>query len=100
MPSPHDPLSQLLQEARPSPELPPRFSEQVWRRIETAEAAAQPGSWLDQMAGWLLRPKLALAGVALLLGAGILLGTHAGTQTAQHTAQLRYLASVAPDSVR
>jgi len=35
-----------------------------------------------------------------LLVAGVLLGTQAGSETVRHDAQARYLASVAPDSVR
>ena len=38
--------------------------------------------------------------LAVLLVAGALFGTLEGSQTARHDAQMRYLASVAPESVR
>jgi len=93
-------LSALLRECRVSPELPPRFQQNVWRRLENAEAPVRSASWLDALAALILRPKFAFASVALLLAAGIVFGTLAGSHTARHDAQARYLASVAPDSVR
>jgi hypothetical protein len=93
-------LSALLHESRVSPELPPRFQQNVWRRIEKAEAPVKSESWLEALAALILRPKFAFASVAVLLAAGIVFGTLEGTQTARHDAQVRYLASVAPDSLR
>lgn len=93
-------LSALLRESRVSPSLPPRFQENVWRRIEDAEAPVKSESWLDALAALILRPKFAFATVAVLMLAGILLGTHEGVQTARHDAQARYLAAVAPNSLR
>lgn len=93
-------LTGLLREARSSPSLPPRFRQNVWRRIESADATDASGSWLDRLAVLILRPKLAVATVAVLLFAGIVLGTHAGSQTVRQDAQARYIASVAPDSLR
>jgi len=93
----------LLHAARPSPSLPPRFQEAVWRRIEEAEAPAQSTSrvtWLDTLAALVLRPRFAFATVSALVLAGILLGTYNGSQVARQDAQARYLAAVAPDSLR
>ena len=92
-------LSSLLRESRPAPGLPPRFQENVWRRIEQPETqrapVASPG-WIDALAVWLLKPRLALASVAALVLAGVLLGSVEGTTQARQHAQERYLAAVAP----
>ena len=93
-------FSAVLRTARPSPSLPPRFQENVWRRIEDAEAPAKSNSWLDAFAALVLRPRFAYATVATLMVAGVLLGTYQGTQAARQDAQARYLASVAPNSLR
>ena len=93
-------LSALLRESRLSPTLPPRFQENVWRRIENAEAPVKSESWLDALAALILRPKFAFATAAMLLIAGILLGSVEGSQNARHDAQARYIASVAPNSLR
>ncbi len=93
-------LSALLRESRWSPSLPPRFQQNVWRRIEDAEAPVAAASWLDALAALILRPKFAFATAAVLLFAGGLLGTQRGSETVRHEAQVRYLASVAPDSLR
>ena len=92
-------LSALLRQSRISPSLPPRFQENVWRRIEGA-AAPVTDSWLDTLAALVLRPRFAFATAAVLLVAGILAGALEGRQLARHDAELNYLASVAPDAVR
>ena|ERR1044071_2480783 len=101
-PNPNDPkLSSLLRESRIAPELPPRFQENVWRRIADAEDRATISmSWFEGLIGQLLRPRFALATVAALVIIGSLFGAHEGTQIARHDAQIRYLASVAPNSLR
>jgi hypothetical protein len=91
-------LRALLRGSRPAPTLPPRFEENVWRRIEQAEST--DASWLDAMAHWLMRPKLALAAVVVVVTVGIGLGWRDGQQLARHDAQARYLAAVAPSSLR
>src|ERR1035441_7477845 len=91
---------EVLRAARPSPSLPPRFQENVWRRIEEAEAPAKSGSWLDAFAALVLRPRFAYATVASLVLIGVLLGTYRGAQTVKQTEQARYLAAVAPNSLR
>ncbi len=98
-----DKLGGLLREARTTPLLPPRFQENVWRRIETAEkhsATASAGNWLDVMTGWLLRPRLAFAIAAMLILAGLGLGWDRGEQLARQDAQARYVAVVAPNALR
>lgn len=91
-------LRALLRGSRPAPSLPPRFEENVWRRIEQAESAA--ASWLDAVARWLMRPRLALAAVAVVAVVGIGLGWRDGQELAHHSAQARYLTAVAPNSLR
>ena len=94
-------LSDLLRESRRSPALPPRFQENVWRRIEDAEApVVESGSWLDAVAALVLRPRFAFATVTALVLAGVLLGTYQGAHTTRQHEQERYLALVAPNSLR
>jgi hypothetical protein len=99
--TPHDPkLSSLLRSARVSPPLPPRFQENVWRRIEASPALKENISWLDALAALILRPRVAFAVVAVLLFAGILAGAHTGARDARQDAQARYVAYVAPNPLR
>jgi len=93
-------LQTLLRRHRPSPSLPPRFQQNVWRRIEDAEAPAKSESWLDAFAALILRPRFAFTAAAALLLAGVFLGAMDGRQDARHEAQMNYLASVAPHSAR
>ena len=96
-------LGVLLREARATPSLPPRFQANVWQRIENAAARNSPsdnGDWLDALVGWVLRPKLAFAVVAVLVLTGVGLGWNQGEQLARQDAQARYLAAVAPNSLR
>jgi len=94
-------LSALLRQSRSAHSLPPRFQEGVWRRIEESETpAAAPQGWLDALASWALRPRFALAAAVVLVFAGSLFGAHEGRQAAHHDAQTRYIAFVAPNSLR
>ena len=93
-------FSVLLRQARLSPSLPPRFQQNVWRRIEDAEAPDKSASWLDALANLILRPRLAVTAAVILLLTGVLAGTLEGRQVARHDAQMNYLASVAPHAVR
>ena len=93
-------LTALLRESRPTSALPPRFQQNVWRRIEDAEMAAESESWLGALAVLILRPRFAMATAFVLLLAGIFAGMADGRQLARHDAQLNYLASVAPHAVR
>ena len=93
-------LRSLLRETRVTPPLPPRFQENVWRRIEGAEAGrAGALTWLDVFVARLLRPRFALAMVVVLVLAGTWLGVRDGSQAARQQAQARYLATVAPDTL-
>jgi hypothetical protein len=96
-------FSAMLRASRTAPALPPRFQEGVWRRIEEA---AVPGkstggiNWLDALAALVLRPRFALATATVLMVAGALLGVREGNQMVKQDAQARYLAVVAPHSLR
>jgi len=92
-------LSKLLRQSRLSPPLPPRFRENVWRRIEDAEAPAKPESWFDVLAALVLRPRFAYATAAALVLAGAWLGMRDGMQTTRLDAQARYVALVAPNAL-
>src|SRR5689334_14434002 len=101
--NPDDPkLSALLRDSRATPSLPPRFQEGVWRRIEEGEApvAAVRRGWLDALVSWALRPRFAVSLALVLVVAGSLFGVHEGSQAARQDAQNRYLAAVAPNSLR
>lgn len=97
-------LRALLQEWKPEASLPPRFQEQVWRRIEWAETAPVPSVSLAAVfANWLTnllpRPALATAYVAVLLVIGASAGwSHARQETARVTGELsaRYAQTVDP----
>jgi len=96
-------LSTLLCASRMAPTLPPRFQEGVWRRIEEAAAPVKATggiAWLDALAALVLRPRFALATATVLIVAGALLGVREGSQMAKQDAQARYLAVVAPNSLR
>ncbi len=91
-------LGALLRECRLSPSLPPRFQENVWCRIEKADATTNV-NWLDVLAGWLLRPRLAFAIAAVLVLTGLGLGWNKGERLARNDAQARYLSAVAPNAL-
>lgn len=96
-------LSGLLRNARTTPSLPPRFQENVWRRIETAEKRHNPEAvwnWPDAVAAWVLRPRLAFAVAAVLVLAGLGFGWSSGEHLARQDAQARYVATVAPNALR
>jgi len=87
-------LAKLLRIARPAAELPPGFQNNVWRRIEKSD---QPSvGILEQLAGWFLTPRLATAGltVVILLAAGA--GALHGMRNGQQEARDNYVASVDP----
>ena len=95
-------LSELLRANRPMAELPPRFQERVWRRIERGdESQTTPAraNWLDALAAWILRPQLAFALAAVLVLMGVGLGWNSGERLARGEAQARYVAAVAPNAL-
>jgi hypothetical protein len=97
-------LRALLRESWPAPPLPPRFQESVWRRIANAETRAiqtpSPFAWLESWVERLLLPRFALASLALVLVAGGLTGVISSVGTVKQQAQERYLAIVAPNTIR
>ncbi len=92
-------LSALLRQSRVSPSLPPRFQEDVWRRIEDSEAPLKSETWLDALAALVLRPRFALVAATVLVMAGALLGAREGDRMAQTDAQAQYIAAVAPPAM-
>jgi hypothetical protein len=95
-------FQELLRSARPTAEFPPRFQENVWRRIEHAETSRARIStgWLDALAAWVLRPQLAFAVAAVIIFTGAGLGWSRGERLAQNEAQARYVSAVAPSLLR
>lgn len=96
-------LEVLLREARPTPTLPPRFEESVWRRIEHSQAGLAlrlPVTWVDRLASRLMRPRLAMVGIAALILIGGLVGVVDGSMSAREAAKEQYLVAVAPSPVR
>ena len=92
-------LSALLRDAHPAPDLPPRFHEGVWRRLDRAErstAEASPLGWLGQVVRSVLRPAYATAGLAVLMLAGAWLGVRDGEDRTYRADRARYVAAVSP----
>ena len=92
----------LLRESRGAPALPPRFQQDVWRRIEASESGlpAETTREIERLLAWMFRPRLALVALSILIVAGVLLGAHEGTRLARQDAQAHYLAAVAPNPLR
>jgi hypothetical protein len=97
-----EPLRQLLREWIVDSTLPPRFQEQVWRRIVHREEEVKPNlrqafiHWLDTTFN---RPALAVSYVAVLLSAGLTTGyLQAQDKSAHAESQWRamYVQSVDP----
>jgi hypothetical protein len=96
------PLNDVLAQWKVETLLPPRFREQVWRRIETAETRKSESSfvvllrWIDSA---FRRPTLALSYVTVLLFVGLGAGyLQAQNKTAQLESkwQALYVQSVDP----
>jgi len=97
-------LKRLLNNWSVQAPVPPRFQEQVWRRIASAQLQAVPAaspwsaikSWINSLQP---RPAVAAAYVATLLTLGALLGwtqsRHASEQLSTDL-RVRYLQSVDP----
>src|SRR5262249_29406617 len=94
-------LSQLLRTCKPDAQLPPRFQEAVWQRIERTEKTPTT-AWqmlLARVETVFRRPAFAVAYIAVLLFAGVGAGyRHAEDRTAQARSDLRsrYVQSVDP----
>ena len=97
-------LRALLRKWKPEASLPPRFQEQVWRRIERAETAPMSSVSLAAVfANWLTnllpKPALATAYVTVLFVVGASVGwSQARQETARVTGELstRYAQTVDP----
>jgi hypothetical protein len=94
-------LEGLLREWRVTTPLPPRFSEQVWKRIERADVPSI--RVVDALRAWVAmafaRPAFAFAYVSVLIMAGLALGfVQANHRTAQLDRQLeaRYVQAIDP----
>lgn len=95
-------LSELLREWKVKTSLPPSFHEQVWRRIERADAQSKV-NLLNAFTHWVestfMRPALAVSYVAVLLFAGLTTGyLQAKDKSAQAETRWRtaYVQSVDP----
>ena len=94
-------LRAVLREWKVESPLPPRFEEQVWRRIERnaplpTDASAVIRMWVTQMFG---RPSFAVSYAMVLVLAGLLGGFWQGRAKAQHEDELlrsRYVQMVDP----
>jgi hypothetical protein len=95
-------LRQVLQQWKVDAQLPPRFQEQVWRRIERSEPQAQAPAWMFlfyRLTAALARPSLAASYVTLLLLAGLLAGYWQARITKTHNDEAlgsRYVQMVDP----
>ena len=95
-------LSKLLSAWKPEAQLPPRFREAVWRRIETADADLKISLWQTLRArieAAFARPAVAAAYVAVLLAAGVSVGYwRAEDRSAEVQSELRarYVQNVDP----
>lgn len=97
-----EPLRKVLKEWRSEAPLPLRFQEQVWQRIECAQARTSPSVWAA-IAHWvgsvLPRPALAGSYVAVLLTIGVTAGwAQARQETGRVKAELgqRYVRVLDP----
>lgn len=95
-PTPDPELRALLRAAHPAPDLPPRFQEGVWRRLERSERPAPTGGWFEQFVAGLLRPAYVSIGLAAVMLMGIGFGFRANEVRSLQTEQSRYLAAVSP----
>ena len=95
-------LSKLLHTWKAEAQLPPRFQEAVWQRIERADAELKVSLWQTLRArieAAFARPALAAAYVAVLLFAGLGTGYwRAEDRSAQVESELRsrYVQNVDP----
>lgn len=94
-------LKSLLQEWRVTSALPPRFGEQVWKRIERAEVPSI--SLGDAVRAWFAmafaRPVFAVAYVSALLVLGLALGFVQASNKAtslERQLEARYVQSIDP----
>ena len=95
-------LRQALGQWKVDASLPPRFQEQVWRRIERSELQAPVPAWMlliRRLIAALARPSLAVSYVTVLLLTGLLAGYWQVRITRAHmdeTLGARYVQMVDP----
>ena len=90
-------LRALLRASDVAPELPPRFEQSVWRRIEQEEVSAPARvRWFDRIPALLLRPRWVAAALAIFVLAGVISGLFAGSTRAAREAEAHYLTAVNP----
>ncbi len=93
-------VDRLLKSWRVTTPLPPRFQEEVWKRIERAEAGTSITQGVRAWFAMLFaRPAIAVSYVAVLLGIGLAAGFfQANHKTAQWDHQLasRYVQTLDP----
>ncbi len=97
-------LSTVLQTWKVNEPLPPRFAQDVWRRIaHTAPSNAGIMSWLAPLIRWwdlaVRRPVFAVAYLGLFLAAGLSVGFWQAQEYAhstERTWQTTYVQSVTP----
>ena len=98
-------LRKVLKEWRVGAALPPRFQEEVWRRIEQAERAPAPiapsvRAFITHWIGTVLpRPALAASYVAILLAIGVTAGwaqAHRETRRVKNELGERYVRVLDP----
>ncbi len=101
-PEQEEPLDKVLRQWTVDAPLPPRFQEQVWRRLQRAETRRAPALW-GPIQRWLdsglPRPRMALAYVTALMVVGVAAGSvTAQIRTSRVEASLgaRYLQAVDP----
>lgn len=100
-PNDDETLRASLREWKENSFLPPRFQEQVWRRIEQAETNVKITRWnfLKSIEMLFARPSLAVSYVAILLVVGMGAGLwHVERKTAkgESTLERLYVQSVDP----
>lgn len=99
-PNANDPkLRALLREAHPSPDLPPRFQEGVWQRLERAGWRRQESvsnTWIAALVRMMFRPAYATIGLVAVMVAGVWLGVRDGETQLHRAEKARYVAAVSP----
>ena len=97
-----DPLDRVLHQWKADASQPPRFQEQVWQRIASAETRPKPSLWprvwqiLEEV---LPRPKFAMAYLSLILALGVAAGSVAAQSKVSRLdseLSIRYVQSVDP----
>jgi hypothetical protein len=95
-----EPLSRVLREWKVTKPLPPRFQDEVWRRIERSETSASPWWMLIyRFAAAISRPSLAASYLTVLLLAGVIAGywqARVANAHAEATLSARYVQMLDP----